>query len=363
MSITSNSGNTETPMRNRVLLLNLYFVLVLCGCQSVSYYSQAIDGQLNIMMNRQPISELLDDPLTPENLKNRLSLVLEIREFAQNKLHLPAENHYLSYVDLNRPYVVWNVFAAPEFSLTPKTWCYPVVGCVAYRGYFSEEAAHRYANGLRKRNYDVYVGGAIAYSTLGWFDDPVLSTIMYLSETESVSLIFHELAHQILYIPDDTAFNESFATAVEQEGMRRWLITKGDPETYNLFIVKYQRHRQFVDLIMNYRRQLESLYQSNLQTPEKKGQKAVLFNQLKRDYETLKNEWNGASGYDSWFRQALNNAKLVSVLTYQDFVPAFRKMMQKKDGDLKQFYAECLRVSQKSKTERYSSLTHYLDNQ
>lgn len=349
-------------MKNRVLLLTLCFVLVLCGCQSVSYYSQAINGQLNIMMNRQPISELLDDSMTPENLTKRLSLVLEIREFAQNELHLPVQNHYLSYVDLNRPYVVWNVFAAPEFSLTPKTWCYPVVGCVVYRGYFSEEAAHRYADGLKKRNYDVYVGGAIAYSTLGWFDDPVLSTIMYLSETESAALIFHELAHQILYIPDDTAFNESFATAVEQEGMRRWLITKGDFEAYNLFIVKYQRHRQFVDLIMNYRRQLESLYQSSLKAPEKKGKKAVLFNQLKRDHDTLKNKWNGTSPYDSWFRDSLNNAKLVSVLTYQDFVPAFRKMLQKKDGDLKKFYAECLRLSQKSEDERYCDLIKYFDN-
>jgi len=349
-------------MKNRVLLLSLCFVLVLCGCQSVYYYSQAIDGQLNIMMNRQPICELLDDPETSENLKKRLSLVLEIRDFAKNELHLPIENHYLSYVDLKRPYVVWNVFAAPEFSLAPKTWCFPVVGCVAYRGYFSAESAHRYADGLKKRNYDVYVGGAIAYSTLGWFDDPVLSTIGYLSETESAALIFHELAHQILYIPDDTAFNESFATAVEQEGVRRWLITNGDFEAYNLFIVKYQRHRQFVDLIMSSRRQLESLYQSNLQAPEKREKKAVLFNQLKRNYDTLKKKWNGASGYESWFLHSLNNAKLVSVLTYQDYVPAFRNMLQKKDGDLRQFYAECLRLSQKSKTERYSGLTHYLDN-
>jgi predicted aminopeptidase len=185
---------------------------------------------------------------------------------------------------------------------------------------------------------------------------------MYLSETESAALIFHELAHQILYIPDDTAFNESFATVVEQEGVRRWLISKGDFEAHDHFLVKYRRHRQFVDLIMSYRRRLESLYQSNLQAPEKREKKTVLFSQLKRTYDTLTKQWNGASGYESWFRHSLNNAKLVSVLTYQDFVPAFRNMLQKKDGDLGQFFAECLSLSQKSKTERNAILTHYLDN-
>lgn len=349
-------------MRRQGVMVILVFGIALFGCQSMQYYSQAIDGQLRILIHRQPISKLLADTSTPDDLKNRLAVVLRVRDFAQNELQLPVGNHYLSYVDIERPYVVWNVFAAPEFSLIPKTWCYPVVGCVAYRGYFSEEKAQRYADSLKKENYDVYVGGAIAYSTLGWFDDPVLSTIMYLSETESAALIFHELAHQLLYIPDDTAFNESFATVVEQEGVRRWLITQGDSKRYHEFLGKYQQHRQFVDLIMSYRRQLESLYQSNQSVSEKRGGKAALFNQLKRDRTRLNNECNGTSRYDLWFRQSLNNAKLVSVLTYQDFVPAFRNILLKKDGDVMQFYAECLRLSQRPTDERHRILTNYSDN-
>ncbi|MGD8764277.1 MAG: aminopeptidase, partial [Desulfobacteraceae bacterium] len=274
-------------MSAKVVILLLGLGITLCGCQTMEYYSQAIDGQLSILIRRQSIPELLADSETPENLKTRLAYVLEVRDFAKNELQLPIGNNYLDYVDIQRPYVVWNVFAAPEFSLIPKTWCYPVAGCVAYRGYFSEQKARKYADSLEKENYDVYIGGAIAYSTLGWFDDPVLSTITHLSKPESAALIFHELAHQLLYIPGDTAFNESFATFVEQEGVRRWLITRGDSNTYEAFLVRYQQHRQFVDLIMRYRDRLDSLYQSNQLESEKRGQKAALFSQLKKDHDRL----------------------------------------------------------------------------
>ncbi len=340
-----------------ILLLGLG--ITLCGCQTMEYYSQAIDGQLSILINRQPIPELLADTQTPENLKTRLSYVLEVRDFAKNQLQLPVGNNYLDYVDIQRPYVVWNVFAAPEFSLIPKTWCYPVAGCVAYRGYFSEQKARQYAGSLKKENYDVYVGGAIAYSTLGWFDDPVLSTISYLSEPESAALIFHELAHQLLYIPDDTAFNEGFATFVEQEGVRRWLITRDDSSAYEAFLINYQRHRQFVELIMHYRGKLDSLYQSNQSETEKRGEKAALFNQLKKEHDRLNKEWNGTSRYGPWFRHSLNNAKLASVLAYSDFVPVFRAILKEKNGDLKQFYAECLRLSQTSMEKRHRILADY----
>ena len=347
-------------MKVKVVILLLGFGLALSGCQTIEYYSQAIDGQLSILLNRQSIPDLLADSETPENLKTRLSYVLEVRDFAKNELQLPIGNNYLDYVDIQRPYVVWNVFAAPEFSLVPKTWCYPVAGCVAYRGYFSEQKARQDAEGLKKENYDVYIGGAIAYSTLGWFDDPVLSTIMYLSKPESAALIFHELAHQLLYIPDDTAFNESFATFVEQEGMRRWLITRGDSNSYEAFLVRYQQHRQFVALIMRYRGQLDSLYRSHQSESEKRGKKATLFNQLKKDHDRLNKEWNGTSRYEPWFRHSLNNAKLVSVLAYHDFVPAFRAILKEKDGDLKQFYVECRRLSQTPKENRLGILSDYL---
>jgi len=345
---------------NRVLLIAV-FALVVSGCQSVYYYGQAIDGQLSILMQRVPIAEILDDPRASAKLKKRLSLILEIREFAQNELHLPVKKNYLSYVDLQRPYVVWNVFAAPEFSLTPKTWCYPIVGCVAYRGYFSEQDARRYAASLKK-NYDVYVGGVSAYSTLGWFDDPVLSTIMHLTETESTALIIHELTHQLLYVPDDTAFNESFATAVEQEGVRRWLEGRSDPDAHDAYLQNFRQHRQFVDLIMKYRRRLESLYQTEASATAKRKHKARLFYQLKQDHDTLKNQWNGTSRYDRWFNPSLNNAQFVSVLTYQDLVPAFVGLLRQNDGDLEQFYDECQALAKKSKTERHQRLSAYKEH-
>jgi predicted aminopeptidase len=339
------------------------FALVLSGCQSVYYYGQAINGQLSILMDREPIAKILDDPDASEKLKTRLSLILEIREFSHNQLYLPVKQNYLSYVDLKRPYVVWNVFAAPEFSLAPKTWCYPIVGCVAYRGYFSEKNAQKYAGSLQKKNYDIYVGGVTAYSTLGWFDDPVLSTIIRLTETQSAALIFHELAHQLLYVPDDTAFNESFATAIEQEGVRRWLLAGRDPQSYNAYLPNYRQHRQFVDLIMKYRRQFETLYQSNKPESEKRDQKAKLFYQLKQDHDILKQQWNGISRYDYWFNQPLNNAQMVTVLAYQDLVPAFVSLLNQQNGDIKQFYSECQKLAKMPKTVRYQNLTGYLDNQ
>ena len=219
--------------------------------------------------------------------------------------------------------------------------------------------AQIYAVSLQKKNYDIYVGGVTAYSTLGWFDDPVLSTIIRLSETQSAALIFHELAHQLLYVPDDTAFNESFATTVEQEGVRRWLQARQNPQTYNAYLQNYRKHRRFVELIMKYRHQFETLYQSEIPDSEKRDQKAKLFYQLKRDHDTLKQQWNGKSRYDGWFNQPLNNAQMVSVLTYQDLVPAFISLLNKKNGDLRQFYNECQTLGTMSKTERYQYLTEF----
>jgi predicted aminopeptidase len=313
-------------------------------------------------MDREPIAKILEEPDASETLKSRLSFILEVREFARNQLYLPVEQSYLSYVDLQRPYVVWNVVAAPEFSLAPKTWCYPIVGCVAYRGYFSEEDAQKYAASLQDENYDTYVGGVTAYSTLGWFDDPVLSTIIRLPEIQSASLIFHELAHQLLYVPDDTAFNESFATAVEQEGIRRWLKDRQDPRTYHAYLEGYRQHRQFVELIMKYRRQFEPLYQSEKPESVKRDQKAKLFYQLRQDHDILREQWNDKSRYDYWFNRSLNNAKMASVLTYQDLVPAFLSLLNHRKGDIRSFYNECQKLAKLPKTERHRRLTGYLEN-
>ena len=340
----------------------ILFAIAFYGCESVHYYSQAIRGQYRILEKRQPISEVVADPASPESLRERLEFILAVRQFAENELQLPVKNHYLTYVDLQRPYAVWNVFAAPEFSLEPKTWCYPVVGCAAYRGYFSQEDAHQYAAGLIEQGYDVYVAGVSAYSTLGWFDDPVFSTFVQYSKAHSAALIFHELAHQVLYVKDDTAFNESFATAVEQEGLQRWQAASRASHLYRDYIMGYRRQQQFIQLIMQYRRELETLYQSDASHTEKRGQKAAIFAALQTEFARLKTTENGFSAYDHWMGYALNNAKIGSVLAYHDFVPSFKKMLANHEGDLSRFYRACLELAREKKAERHRILNTYLEN-
>jgi len=340
----------------------MLFAIAVCGCESVHYYSQAIQGQYRILEKRQPISEVVADPASPESLRERLEFILAVRQFAENELQLPVKNHYLTYVDLQRPYAVWNVFAAPEFSLEPKTWCYPVVGCAAYRGYFSQEDAQQYAAGLIDQGYDVYVAGVKAYSTLGWFDDPVFSTFVQYSEAHSAALVFHELAHQVLYVKDDTAFNESFATAVEQEGLQRWQAESRASHLYRDYIRGYRLQQQFVRLITQYRRALEALYQSDASNTDKRGEKAAIFNALQAEFERLKTTENGFSAYDNWMGYALNNAKIGSMLAYHDFVPSFKKMLANNEGDLSRFYRACLELAQKKKAERHRILNTYLEN-
>jgi predicted aminopeptidase len=351
----------DTIIKYMVLSGLALLSIALFGCESVHYYSQAIQGQYSILERRQPISEILADPESPEFLRKRLAFILAVRQFAENELQLPVKNNYLTYVDLKRPYVVWNVFAAPEFSLTPKTWCYPVVGCAAYRGYFAENNARQYAAGLSNRGYEVYVAGVTAYSTLGWFDDPVLSTFIRYPEGQSAALIFHELAHQVLYAKGDTAFNESFATAVEQEGLKRWQVATQAPHLYKDYLRSYRRQQQFIQLIMHYRRILESLYQSDASTMDKREQKASIFSELRDEFDRLKTNKNGLSAYDNWMNDSLNNAKIGSVAAYHDFVPAFLKMLAENDGDLNQFYKACRELAQGTKDERHNILNSYLE--
>ena len=350
-------------IRKYLLFTGLAMLSVaVCGCESVHYYNQAIQGQYSILDDRQPISEIMADPESPVFLRERLAHILSVRQFAENELQLPVKNHYLTYVDLKRPYVVWNVFAAPEFSLTPKTWCYPVVGCAAYRGYFTEKNARQYADGLISQGYEVYVAGVTAYSTLGWFDDPVLSTFMRYSEDQSAALIFHELAHQILYVKGDTVFNESFATAVEQEGLKRWQAEIQASHLFRDYLRNYRRQQQFVQLIMDYRRMLETLYQSDASRLDKKEQKTFIFSELREEFVRLKTKRNGLSAYDDWMNSSLNNAKIASVAAYHDFVPAFQKMLVVKDGNLNQFYKACRELAQMTQDERHRILNSYLEN-
>jgi predicted aminopeptidase len=265
-------------------------------------------------------------------------------------------------VDLNRPFVLWNVFAAPEFSLASKTWCYPVAGCAAYRGYFAETDAQQYADRLSKQGYDVFVGGVTAYSTLGWFDDPVLSTFIRFSEARTAALIFHELAHQILYVKDDTAFNESFATLVEQEGLRRWQHASGSERIYTEYLRQHRRREQFVQLIMHYRQRLELLYQTDLTPSEKRARKSTIFSELRNEFNHLKTNKIELSAYDVWMSQSLNNAKIGSVVAYHDFLPAFQKMLTQNMGEMNQFFEACRQLAQKNKDERHQVLESYMAN-
>lgn len=334
------------------IILSIFSAFALIGCESISYYPHMISGQIAILNKKQPIKQILTEPHVSVNLKNKLKLVLKVREFAKNELHLPVKNHYLNFVELDQPFALWNVYATPEFSFSPMTWCYPIVGCAAYRGYFSKPEANEYANKLIGQGYDVFIGGVVAYSTLGWFDDPVLSTFIHRSNIKLAALIFHELAHQLLFVGNDTTFNESFATTVEQEGLRRWLKTKKSLGSFSEYQVDYRRHLQFIQLIATYRNKLELLYAGNLPAVNKRQLKSSLFEGLQDEYRMLKQRWKGYSGYDSWFRHNLNNAQLVSVSTYYDLVPAFLQLLQNNGNDLKLFYEFCQDLAKKPRKER-----------
>lgn len=338
----------------------LVLLLLLVSCESLSFYSQAIRGQLSILGKRENIQKLIADPATDAALKQQLSSILEIREFAEIKLALPVEKNYASYVDLGRPFVVWNVFAAPEFSMTAQDWCYPVAGCVTYRGYFSEENALDYATSLRQKGLDVYVGGVAAYSTLGWFADPVLNTIINRDEHRLASLIFHELAHQRVYIPGDTIFNESFATAVELEGLKRWLEKTGDVAEADLLFTQAnleQRYRrEFVSLVQNVIPLLEEVYNSGLPKDVMRAEKTALINKLRQDYRQLRQGWQGYSAYDAWFEGDINNAKLKTVATYFNKVPAFEALLAETDFQLPDFYDRVDALSRLGGEEREQAL-------
>lgn len=337
----------------------------LTGCQTAGYYKQAIQGQYQVLKHRRPMSELIADPQTPVSLNEKFRLILKLREFAATELKLPVNGHYQSYVDLHRRYIVWNVHAAPEFSLQPKTWWYPVVGSLKYRGYFSEPDAKRYAERLAGKGFDVYVDGVEAYSTLGWFKDPVLNTFINHSEPELAETIFHELAHQREFVRGDTDFNEAFATTVGQEGVRRWLLASGDPAALEKYQLALRRNEQFVQLIQTTRCELESFYgeeksrattNASMSTAGKHRQKEIIIGRLRSNYDQLKTQWSGLHGYDNWFTQAVNNAQLNTVATYYDLVPAFQRLLQQNNSDPEKFYREVHTLGKLPKTERHRRL-------
>ena len=319
--------------------LLLSTIVLLAGCSNVSYYLRSVGGQLEIWQREAPIERILADPSLDPKLKSQLERALRIRDYASRELGLPDNRSYRSYADLARPFVVWNVFAAPEFSIDPKQWCFPFAGCVGYRGYFSEAEARAYAATLAAEGYDVHVGGVPAYSTIGWFADPVLNTFIHYPEPELARLLFHELAHQVLYVKDDTVFNESFATVVEQIGLARWLEAHGT-EADRQRVRQLQRFRaDFRTLISSTRSELAALYAGPGTAEEKRRRKAELFAALRKTYEAQRLNWEGFAGYDRWFAQPLGNAHLASVAIYTQRVPAFEALFVQNGSDLPRFYA------------------------
>ncbi len=332
----------RSPFRRALSVLALLLVAtVLPGC----YYLHVAAGQLDLNARRQPIAELLADPATPAALRQRLELIQRVRAFATDELGLPDNGSYTSYADLERPYVVWNVFAAPEFSVEPVNWCFPVAGCVAYRGYFDETKARRFAAARAGRGEDVYVAPVAAYSTLGHFQDPVLSSMLGYDELSLAALIFHELAHQQVYAADDSNFNEAFATVVELEGARRWVEAHGQQQDIDRYLERRRRLQAVAALIVATRERLDALYRAGEPGPALRAAKAEEFERLRGEYARLAASWPPGPDMSGLIAGEFNNARLGAVATYQQCVPAMTRLLQRLDGSLPAFYAEARRLA------------------
>jgi predicted aminopeptidase len=331
-------------------------VFLLAGCSTAEYYWQGISGQLDLLSRAQPIPAVLEAVHDPV-VKRKLERVLAIRDYASRELALPDNASYRRYSELGRRFVLWNVFATPALSLTPLQWCFPIAGCVNYRGYFAEADARAEAARLANTGDDVHIGGVPAFSTLGYFSDPMLSTFIRYPDPEIARLIFHELAHQIAYAKDDTVFNESFAVAVEEEGLRRWLAAQHDPDLDRQFATSERYREGFRALVERARANLEALYASNASDEVKRAGKAAAVEAMHAEYAALKRAWGGFSVYDYWFAQGPNNASLAAVSIYTQKVPQFHALLAAEGGELARFYARVKTLAALPKAERDTALT------
>ena len=354
-----STSDAARRLRRRwpIVVAVLLGAVTLAACatfETVDYYWQGAAGQWDLVSRSQPIPDVIGK--SDQQLASRLTRIREIRAFASRELGLPDNGSYTRYTDLGRPFVTWNVFATPELSMAPRQWCFPIAGCVNYRGYFRENEARNESARLQAAGDDVYVGGVPAYSTLGWFDDPVLSSFVRWPETEIARLIFHELAHQLLYVKSDSVFNESFATAVEEAGLARWLAARHD-EQLQVQAARTDRMRAvFRDLVRTARGKLYELYASSLPDEEKRRAKLETIAAMKAAYETAKAGEPGLSGYDRWFAQQPNNAALAAIGIYTDRVPAFREMLREANDDLPRFYERVRALAAEPKRRRDAEL-------
>ena len=333
------------------------------GCSSIDYLGQSASGHIRLLAAARPVQDAIADPTTPEALRKRLELTQRMRQFAVTELHEPDNGSYRSYADLKRSAAVWNVVAAPELSLQLQTWCFPIVGCVGYRGYYDLASADAAAAPLKADGLEVDVYEVPAYSTLGWMNwiggDPLLNTFVQWPEGELSRLIFHELAHQVAYAPGDTTFNESFATAVEHIGSERWLERNASAEVRAKQALTESRRDDFHVLIRKWRAQLDAMYRSGLSDADKRVRKAELYAGMRADYAAMKRDrWNGYNGYDHWFATA-NNAALGAQAAYDDEVGAFERLFAAQGSDFDRFYAEVRRMAALPRPERDAAMAPY----
>lgn len=330
------------------------------GCSTLGYYAQAVNGHLDLLHSARPVADWVADPTTPPALRDRLLLSQRMRDFAVAELQQPDNTSYRRYADLLRGAAVWNMVAAPELGLSLKTWCFPLLGCVGYRGYYTREPAETLAAELRGQGMETMVYGVPAYSTLGYSNwvggDPLLNTFIHWSEGELARMIFHELSHQVAYADDDTPFNESFATAVERIGAERWLQRHGS-EAARAENARMQRYQlDFRAFTLRWRGELSALYSSGLPEPVQRERKAALMTRLRAEYETMKaGPWGGYAGYDAWFQRA-NNASFAVLAAYNELVPDFERLFERSGGDFKRFYAEVKGLAALPKAERRAKL-------
>lgn len=322
-----------------VLLLLIATLVIMSGCETISYYSQSIAGHNRLMMAREPVDEVLLK--ADDELKGRLLTAMEIRQYAIQDLSLPDNKSYTTYVQLNQNPIVWNVIAAEEFSLSAKKWCYLVVGCASYRGYFAREDADKYAEKMKSQGYDVVVVGATAYSTLGWFADPLTSAMFDRDDASLADLIFHELAHQKLYIKGNSRFNEAFASTVGEQGALRWLEVTNRQELLDAYLTRQSVRDDFLSIINQAKIDLNFLYSQKIPDEEKREKKQDIFNRMKASHQEFqKTKWNNKAWYKRWFSQPINNARLAAIGTYRDLVPGFIALFERCEMDFKRFYHE-----------------------
>jgi predicted aminopeptidase len=332
----------------------LFLLPILSGCLSPSYYFQSINGHFDLLNKRVPIQQLIINKTTPAKLKIQLKKTAKFRKFAAKTLLLPTKGTFITYADLKRSKATWVVFASQPYKLTPKKWCFPVTGCLNYLGYFSKADAHKHGDKLKNNGMDVFVDGSPAYSTLGWFDDPLLNTFIHFSDEKLLALIFHELAHQKLYIADDPTLNESYAVAVSQIGLRLWFEAQGNSADIRRINLQLEQKNDFIKNVQKVRKKLADLYASPIDKIQMQKQKEIIFQEAGKKHA---NTWP-----KGWFLQGLNNAKLNSANTYSRLVPQFMAIFKKEGRDIAKFHKTIEKISKSDPLKREEMLNSFVGN-